>query len=68
MSQSFFKFLIIFFITFIFKFSHLCAQVLVDADWVENKICNDNIVVLEIHRGKKNYELGHLLQNKDRSL
>ena len=36
------------------------AQSLVDVNWLEGKTCDDNLIVLEVHRGKKNYELAHI--------
>ena len=29
------------------------AQSLVDVNWLEGQTCDDNLIVLEVHRGKK---------------
>ena len=33
---------------------------LVDKDWLKNKICKDNIKIIEVHRSKKEYEIAHI--------
>ena len=42
------------------EISILEAQSLVDANWLEGKTCDDNLIVLEVHKGKKIYELAHI--------
>ena len=42
------------------KFTIVEAQSLVDVNWLEGKACDDNLIVLEVHRGKKDYELAHI--------
>ena len=42
------------------KITIVDAQSLVDVNWLEGKTCDDNLIVLEVHRGKKNYELAHI--------
>ena len=44
----------------LFEISILEAQSLVNVNWLEGKTCDDNLIVLEVHRGKKNYELAHI--------
>ena len=48
------------FLFILFWFSHAYTQALVEADWLDGKTCIKNLVVLEVHRGKKNYELEHI--------
>ena len=33
---------------------------LVDKDWLKDKICKDNIKIIEVHRSKKEYEIAHI--------
>jgi len=44
----------------LFEISILEAQSLVNVNWLEGKTCDDNLIVLEVHRGKKDYELAHI--------
>jgi len=53
------KYLFIIFIYF-FNLNIIYADPLVDKDWLKNKICKDNIKILEVHRSKKDYEIAHI--------
>ncbi len=55
-----FKKYILFFLILIFNFNVVNATPLVNKDWLKDKICNDNIKVIEVHRSKKDYELAHI--------
>jgi len=53
------KYLFIIFIYF-FNLNIIYADPVVDKDWLKNKICKDNIKILEVHRSKKDYEIAHI--------
>lgn len=49
----------IFFIIFLYSFNVL-SEPLVDSNWLENKVCKEGFLVLEVYRSKKDYELSHI--------
>jgi thiosulfate/3-mercaptopyruvate sulfurtransferase len=51
---------VLFILILFFNFNVVYANPLVDKDWLKDKICNDNIKIIEVHRSKKNYELAHI--------
>ena len=53
------KYLFIIFIYF-FNLNILFAEPIVSKDWLKEKICKDNIKILEVHRSKKDYEIAHI--------
>ena len=44
----------------IFGYKSGYSNPLVDKDWLKNKICKDNIKIIEVHRSKKEYEIAHI--------
>ena len=55
-----FKKYILLFLILTFNFNVVNANPLVDKDWLKDKICNDNIKIIEVHRSKKDFELAHI--------
>tara|TARA_B100000686_G_scaffold72987_1_gene78734 strand:- start:27553 stop:28506 length:954 start_codon:yes stop_codon:yes gene_type:complete len=49
----------IFLIIFLYSFNVL-SEPLVNSYWLEDKICKEGFIVLEVYRSKKNYELAHI--------
>lgn len=47
-------------LVFILNCNIIYANPLVDKDWLKDKICKDNIKILEVHRSKKHYEIAHI--------
>ncbi len=45
---------------FIFSCNSGYSNPLVDKDWLKDKICKDNIKIIEVHRSKKEYEIAHI--------
>ena len=43
-----------------FNLNIVYAEPIVDKDWLKEKICRDNIKILEVHRSKKDYEIAHI--------
>ena len=44
----------------IFGYKSGYSNPLVDKDWLKDKICKDNIKIIEVHRSKKEYEIAHI--------
>ena len=54
----FFRVIVLFFIL-IYSFN-VNSKPLVSSDWLEDKVCKDGFIVLEVYRSKKNYEVSHI--------
>ena len=57
--RNFYKYLIIILII-VFNCNTMSANPLVDKDWLKDKVCKENIKILEVHRSRKEYEISHI--------
>ena len=60
MFNSFSKIMYLCVVFYFFGISSSYSQALVSAEWLEKNICKENLIVLEVHTGKRRYEAAHI--------